>query len=308
MTQENIQNKKKRSWFGNLVSGLTSKAPEASVEIDRPQGFYRSGETIKARVTVSSADQISVNGIFAGLFSSEQCREIEHDTEDGESTTWRDYPQWLDRRTLVEAGELPAGFQKNFDLEFVVPANARGNYYGDIIKLNNRIMVEIDRPAAKDVFAEAPVRISEFIEREEPVADYLRITPPDSQMQMMLWIPRLAFREGETVSGKIIIDPHADAKVRSIALNYKRLETTTGGSRTNKNEWTEQTVQLAGESLLQKGKRLSFDFQIALPNKNLPSFQSSVSSSRAYLEVNLDVPWGRDFTASQEIKVFGGES
>lgn len=296
---------KKRSWLGNFFEGLTAQAPEISFEIVDPKNAYQPGETFKARVSVKSADAVSVNEVFAGLQTHEQCHEIVNerfDDDDRETTVWKSNYTWLDKKKLIGAGELPAGFAQTFDLEFQIPAYARADYRGSIVKVHNFFKAGIDRPAAKDAGSEKALFIVSKPSAEAgAITEYLRVSAPDSQVQMLLWIPKNGFSEGETVSGKAIIEPFTDAKVRSIAVNLRRFETASGGHRTNSAGWVAQTTALAGETRISPGKRLEFDFEFIVPKASAPTFSANISASKAFVEINLDIPWGRDYTGSKEI-------
>jgi len=300
---------KKRSWFGSLVGGLTGKPPQATVEVDRPNNSYRAGETVRARIKITAPDAVGVNQIYAGLLFEESCLEANttRDSEGDRDTVydWKAYPKWITQQQLAGQTELPAGFEQTFEFAYQIPADIRPTYAGKIARLNTKVHVYIDRPAASDITAEASVPIvAPFAEQEEPIRDFIRVSAPDSNVQIGIWLPKLNYRQGETVTGRVCIEPRGEIKVRSISLAHNRREVTTGGDETNSESWSGQKIQLAGESVLQAGKMQTFDFQIALPaNDWKPTFRTQLSRSEASLDINLDVPWGKDFNASQQIYI-----
>ncbi len=303
---------KKRSWFGSLVGGLTGKAPQATIEIDRPTGAYRAGETVRARIKINAPDAVSVNQIYAGLLFEERCLEENEGAanEDGDRETtyeWKTYSKWIVQQQLAGNTELPADFEQTFELAYQIPADIRPTYNGKIAGVNTKVHVYIDRPAASDITAEAIVPIvAPFAEQEEPIRDFIRISAPDSNVQIGIWLPKLNYRQGETITGRICLEPRAEVKVRSISLAHNRDETTTGGDKTNSESWSVQKIQLAGENVLPAGKIQTFDFQLALPaNDWQPTFHAQLSRSTAALVINLNVPWGKDFDALQPIYIHG---
>jgi len=311
----------KGSWLGNLVSGVTATPPQVSIQTDRPNGIYFPGETVRVQASVYAPDAVSVNQIYAGFLYEEECEEIEiverrvrvRDSNGYYRTTlerrdvkhWRKYAEWLGQETIVHESKLPAGFQRTFQMQWQIPDAPEMTYRGTIVRAGYKFRVAVDRPQAKDANGETVLPITMIYDlTEDARREYQKCSEATSKAQISFWLPKLNYVQGETVAGRVLIEPRGSIKVRSVNLVFKRDEYTLGGHRRNHHTFDDQTIQLAGAMSFQAGIPATFDFQMPLPARWQPTISTAHSQTFASLDLRLDVPWGKDFAAAQPIYIY----
>ena len=280
------------------------KLPEFSIQLERPDGVYYAGETVRARVGVSAEDGGKFREIRAGLLLEEKYQTIERQRDsDGDRSynrVWRTSEHWAAREQLA-AGELPKGFSRAFDFEWRLPEAAQPSCQGKIVAARWLVKATADRKLARDVNAETQF----YVVRPPSAAPASPVenSAPDAA-SMRFELQRSAFVQGESVAGRVVVEPRQDLSPRALQLSLVRHEVVPGGDRTNVEEIVEARHDYPAQ--LRAGQPAAFDFTFAIPSNWCPSYHSANARVEWRLNATLDLAWKRDVHGWQAIQVFNG--
>lgn len=285
------------------------KLPELAIQPERADGIYYPGETVRAALTVAAEDGAKFKEIRAGLLLEEKYQQTEESSDSDGSTSytnvWRTSEYWVSREVLASAG-LPEGFRNTYRLEWRLPESTQPYCQGKIVVARWLVKATVDRTLARDVNAESPI--------------YLVVPPPGLRVEggelaeensapdavsMRFGLPRFEFVQGETVGGRLLVEPRQDISARSILIKLVRHEVVPGGDRTNVEDVIEgqqqyQSVQLRG------GQPVALDFGFTIPPKWSPTYSSEKGHVTWRVAATIDLAWKRDIHAWQSISVFNG--
>jgi Arrestin (or S-antigen), N-terminal domain len=284
------------------------KLPEVSIQLERADGVYYPGETVRARVTVVAEDGAKFKEIRAGLLFEEKYQIIDRQRDsDGDVTynhVWRTNEQWARREQLASAG-LPKGFRQTYDYEWRLPDDPHPFCQAKIVVARWLVKATVDRTLARDVNAEAPL----YVVRPSPVqlsqgGELVEENTAPEAASMRFRLQRLEYVQGETVAGRLIVEPRQDLNPRALKINLLRHEVVPVGDRTNIENVVEAEQQHNVQ--LRAGQPVALDFAFALPAKWRPTYASGNASVAWRVNATLDLPWKRDVHAWQTVRVFNG--
>ncbi|MBA3804647.1 MAG: hypothetical protein H0X14_02895 [Acidobacteria bacterium] len=297
--------------------GTGGMGPQISIQLDRPQGPYYPGDSVQVAITLQTQKAWRVRSVGAGLLFLERYTELvqsyERDDQGARmmvtNPARREDSNWLYTQWLSGEGMIPAGFNKVFHFTWAIPSDAPPTYEGSISKLSWLVRVKADVPMEKDLQYDAVVPVIVPPSGEHNLQDSMTRPVNDaSDMKISFWLPRVEFVEGETITGRLLIEPRKDIKARAVRLHLERQETVPGGDEENKSTLAEPALQIASQMQLRSGVHVTLDFALTVPHKWRPNHRTSKSQSSNYLNVVIDVPWRGDYTGSQEIYLYNGPS
>ncbi|HVG31753.1 MAG TPA: hypothetical protein VM911_01675 [Pyrinomonadaceae bacterium] len=285
------------------------------IQLDRPQGPYYRGDVVHAAITLQSVEAVRVRSISAGLLllqAYEELYEREERDSDGylqrvTNATWREDQNWIRTEWLSGEGTIPAGLNHTYRFDWTIPQDAPPTYAGQIARLSWLVRVRADVPMAKDVEMNAVVPV--IVPPDgKPQAQQLQQPAHNvsSDVSMRFWLPRIEFLEGETVTGRLIIEPRKNTKARAVRLHLERQETVRVGDPQHGKALSEPVLQIAPPMQLQSGVPVALDFALPVPHRWRPNHRTFKSSSTNSIKAVIDVPWGSDYTCSQEIFLYNG--
>jgi hypothetical protein len=284
------------------------KLPELSIQLERPDGVYYAGETVRASITVTAESGAKFKEIRAGLLLEEKYQSIERTRDsDGDvsySSVWRTNEQWV-RREVLATSNVPKGFRQTFDYEWQLPDNLQPYCQGKIVVARWLVKATVDRTLARDVNAETPVYVvvpapAQASQGGEMVEEN---SAPDAAL-MRFQLARVEYVQGETVSGRLLIEPRQDLSPRSVNVSLVRHEVVPVGDRTNVENVAEAQQQFNVQ--LRAGQPAALDFSFQLPAKWCPTYASAKGSVTWRVGATLDLAWKRDVHAWQSVRVFNG--
>lgn len=284
------------------------KLPELSIQLERADGVYCPGETVRASVTVAAEDGAKFKEILAGLLFEEKYQIIErHHDSDGDvhyRSIWNTDEQWAVREQLASNG-LPKSFRQTYNYEWRLPDNPQPSCQAKILFARWLVKATVDRTLARDVNAEAPLYVVVPAPAGGPqgVESVDENTAPDA-VSMRFQLPRLEYVQGETIAGRVIIEPRQDLNPRAVNISLLRHEVVPGGDRTNIENVFE--AQQQHNVQLRAGQPLALDFAFVAPPKWCPSYVSGNATVAWRVNATLDLPWKRDIHAWQTVRVFNG--
>lgn len=284
------------------------KLPEVSIQLERADGVYYPGETVRAQVTIAAEDGAKFKEIRAGLLFEEKYQIIDRQRDsDGDVSythVWRTNEQWAAREQLATNG-FPKGFRQTYNYEWRLPDEPHPFCQGKILIARWLVKATVDRTLARDVNAEAPVYVvvPSPAQVSQGVESFDENTAPDVA-QMRFQLTRLEYVQGETVAGRVVVEPRQDLNPRSLNLSLVRHEVVPVGDRTNIENVFERQQQFNVQ--LHAGQPLALDFEFAVPANWCPTYSSHNASVSWRVNATLDLPWKRDVHAWQTIRVFNG--
>ena len=125
-------------------------------------------------------------------------------------------------------------------------------------------------------------------------------------VMMRFELPRIEYVQGESVTGRLHVEPRQDLSPRAVRVSLQRREVVPGGDRTNVEELVEAQHDYPAQ--LSAGRPASFDFTLAVPSKWCPSYQSANAHVEWRVAAALDLAWKRDIHAWQGLRVYNGAS
>ena len=284
------------------------KAPELSIQLERADGVYYAGETVRARVNVAAEDGAKFREIRAGLLLEEKYQRIErHRDSDGDIShnhVWRTTEHWAAREQLA-ASEVSKGFRQAYDFEWRVPDAPNPTCQGKIVAARWLVKATVDRKLARDVNAEAPLYVvAPSPAHATPGGQFSQENSAPDVVMMRFELPRIEYVQGENVAGRLHVEPRQDLSPRAVRVSLQRREVVPGGDRTNVETVVEAQHDYAAQ--LSAGRPASFDFNFAVPAQWCPSYQSANAHVEWRVEATLDLTLKRDIHAWQALRVYNG--
>jgi len=120
-----------------------------------------------------------------------------------------------------------------------------------------------------------------------------------------LRLPGLEFVEGETINGRLLIEPRKDLSVSEVRLELVR-EEHVPRDEGNRHTAIEQKLQLARKTEFQAGIPAVYDFTMHIPDQGCPTRQTRNSRATWMVRATLNRRLRKDFTVGQEIFVYNG--
>src|SRR5205085_4034313 len=225
--------------------------------------------TVRAGITVAAEDGAKFKEIRAGLLFEEKYQIIDRQRDsDGDVTythVWRTNEQWAHREQLASNG-LPKGFRQTYNYEWRLPDNPQPFCQAKTVAARWLVKATVDRTLARDLNAEAPLYVVVPAPAQPAQGGELveENTAPDA-VAMRFQLPRLEYVQGETIAGRVLIEPRQDLNPRSLNLSLLRHEVVPVGDRTNIENVFERQQQFNVQ--LRAGQPFALDFEFAVPLK-----------------------------------------
>jgi len=282
---------------------------DLAVTLDRPSGVYDPGETVRATVHLESDRDLEVREASVALVGREEYHYSYTANNADLETEYRSAKggeRWeIDRRSLVRDGILAAGVGPVLQFEATLPEDAlptvRG---GKLVRIGWAMEVSLDRPLARDVHAEAEVRVPVRLQnRLERAREYGRSSHPE-EVELALSLPFREWVAGETMEGTLLVRPQQAFPVRGIHLELVRHEQVTCGEGNERRDRTR--LPLAGRLELEAGSALAYPFQVEIPAEAAPSLVTPNYTIRWYLRGIVDRGLQAERVVEEEILVFTG--
>lgn len=276
--------------------------PEVSIQIADGRRSFAPGDTVKATITFGAAKGFKARSVRAGLVLLRKSQEVDTERDsDGDrrrTHTWVTHEQWVQTDNLdVDTTSGPQVFKR----EWQVPAGSAPSYGGEITHNRWVVKVTIDRKLAKDVNAEEAITVTAPLPAGSEGAAPLVQNTAHSDATLRLELPRGAYAEGETIAGKLAIEPSNDLKARALRVDLTRYERVTSNDGTNDKTIVVQTTQLAGEDQVRQAAEYPFAFE--LPRAGQPSHTAGRATVTWSVRAIVDRPMRGDVEAVQEVVV-----
>ncbi len=278
------------------------ETPEISIVVANGSRAFAPGDVVKARIEFGAAKGFTARTVRAGLVLLRKSQEVDTKRDsDGDrrrTHTWHTYEQWVQ---IDQIDVDTSGGPQTFEREWTVPAGSAPSYQGDITSNRWLVKVTIDRKMAKDVNAEEGITVVAPLPAASGDDSPAVQNAVHSDATLGLELPRLAYAEGETISGKLTFEPGKDLKARALRVDLVRFERVTSGDGTNDKTVVAQTVELAREDQLRLPGEFAFALELARAGQ--PSHSAGSALASWSVRAVLDRPMRGDVEAVQEITV-----
>jgi hypothetical protein len=277
--------------------------------VDRPTGPYYPGDVVHATITVAGEKDMKVREVRAGLVLCEryEYRERERDADGDYETNshWATDEVWVAKEVLVTEGTIPSTFRKTYDFDWPIAADAIPPYSGKISQIRWLAKITVDRKLRGDINQEVelPVIVPPPGLRAQP-GEYGEASDP-GVAHMRFWLPRLEFVEGDTIEGRLLIEPRQNFGVSGVRLELLR-EEYVPRDEGNRHTEIEQKLQLAPATDFRAGLPTEYNFALRIPARGCPTYQTLHSRVNWALKTSLDRRLQKDFTVQQEISIHNG--
>lgn len=281
------------------------KGAEISIQLDRPDGVYAVGDTVNARISLAAEGAGRVREVRAGLVRQHRYQVIDrrrdNDGDYRDSYEWRTQETWVSRETLAAEGTLSAN--DSFQFSWQIPPDAAGSCDGDIVKVTWLVKVTVDRAMARDQNEEAALHVVTPRTGQYAQSGDFGEVNTSSGVMMRFSLPTLELVEGDTLRGRLTIEPSQSIDAREVRVELVRDERVNPGDRVNVKQKSMQKIQVAGSTKLVPGQPVWYDFAVPVPEAGSPSHDIGDTVVTWLLVGTIDRPMRGDCTVTQWVSV-----
>jgi hypothetical protein len=286
------------------ISFLGGGGAEIAIALDRPGGPYYPGDVIHAAITLESEKETKISGFRIGLLAWELS--ISEDS-DGQTSRRETVDEMVAGETLIDDMALAAGFRGAYQVDLPIPRDAFPPYASSSLRSGWLVKATVDRGLKKDVTAE--VELSLVVpppgEHAQP-GEVGESSDPDT-VELRLWLPSLEWVEGETIEGRLLIQPRKSFDVGEVRLNLKREEKVhVPRYKSSSTDWIDRVV-LAGKTRFQPGQEADLPFSFPIPVMGCPTRRTESTTVIYTLQAALSRRLRKDYTVSTEIWLYNGQ-
>lgn len=320
--------------LGGLVGSLLGSRQgqvEADFDLEERPGGYAPGDTLTGyvRLTPTRTGRIGSGRVLLvcrGFYVHDEAID-----EDGEPTLVRDVKTLhVQELPVIPASTVRRGMPVRFPFRVTLPERLAPTHHGFGCSVRWSLHAHLDDatdPASQGsqeilVQAVTPIGVGARSERasaSSPVAE------------LVLALPRTTYAEGESVQGRVIVNPEDDflaSEVRALLLRVEhnprgpdhvvyitgwnpdtgrfRGESRPGGQGGTTYVWLEDEADLAEHVRFTQGEKRLFDFAFELPQQWRPTIQTEHGDVTWRVVAVLARPNGRDLRVQQAITVHTG--
>ncbi len=293
-----------------MIFAHSKKPVEIAVEIEGAENPFFAGDKVNATITLTTTKGGEVKTMHAGLMFRSRHQSAsktgKKDPEKAIGHSWVEREEWVADEELLGKADLARGLNNTYHLQWQIPAGATPSHRGDIIQHTYKVVVELDRAEGKGLKEEVELQVvepappgNEFRPRSYGKSKHAE----DARMQFEFL--KLGFVEGETLAGRLLVEPHVDIEAKSIQLELWRIETVTEGDTPNVKQHRAQTHALAGIAILKKGEPATYDFSFPIAIEGCPTFKDAKAKGSWLLKAIISRPLALDCEVEQEIYLYG---
>ena len=127
-----------------------------------------------------------------------------------------------------------------------------------------------------------------------------------SGVVMRLSVPTLELVEGDTLQGRLTVEPSQSIDAREVRVELMREERVNVGDRVHVKQSSMQKVQLAASPKLVPGTPVDYDFSLPVPAAGSPTHDVGDTVITWLLVGTIDRPMRGDYTVTQWVGVYNG--
>jgi len=274
------------------------------IDLDRPAGPYYPGGPVQATITLQNEKELTVRRATAWLVLREEYKYVRRSAK-GHVTRYTETEELrYDQAGLVEEGVIPAGTH-TYPVSLRLPDDAIPSYSGKITKNNWLVKAKFDCPKAFDPEAEAEVPLIV----PPPGRNVAPVEVGEAQRceeaELRLWLPRLEWVEGETIEGKLLVQPRENFSVNEVRLELTRTEYVPRASGDTESH-AEGKVKLADKVEFWPANPVEYRFALPVPRQGMPTRSTQFSTVTWSLTATLARRLRKDSAIGAQIEVYNG--
>lgn len=271
------------------------------VELSLDKEYYVPGETLSGVVRLRLDKQTKIRGIYLHTSGVETTAVTVHRGK--QTMTYHDYNHIIDYKgTLAGPGEIPAGA---YDYRFnaAIPPNALPTYTGRNVTILYAVNVDVDIPFWLDAKQkrEFPVFLDRRTIRMDTVP--MRFGSPDamnpSAPGFIVDLRKGQFFAGEFVQGTLALTGTGNKRIRKANIGLVNSETASAAGHSTGSD----SRTCFAEVPLDVAPGVPIPFSLQVPQDVPSTYYGMYSSLRWLLNINLDIAFGFDVAASQELVI-----
>lgn len=276
---------------------------EIRIQLDRPEGPYYPGERIEASFTLQVDKELKVRQFRAGLLAWEQYTSEDSDGDQQTRTTRNDY---VAQDVFMDNEIIYSGNYRTYHSSWQIPADAFPPYQSETIRAGWLVKATLDLGMKKDINDEYPLPLIVPLDNQiEQPGLFGESSHPD-KVDMKFWLLRTGWVEGESLEGKLIVNPKEKLEANEVRLRLGRNEKVHAPrTRISSSAWLSKE-QVEGKTRFQPNQVVEFPFSLRLPELQCPSRQTEATTVTYTLEAGLSRRLWKDYTVRTEITIFNG--
>jgi hypothetical protein len=274
------------------------------IDLDRPAGPYYPGDPVQATITLQNEKDLTVRGVTAWLVLREEYKYVRRSAKGHVNRYTETQELRYDQADLVEEGVIPAGTH-TYPVSLRLPDDAVPPYSGKITKNNWLVKVKVDCPKAFDPEAEAAVLLIVPPPGRNVAPAEVGEAQRCDEAELRLWLPRLEWVEGETIEGKLLVQPRDNFSVSEVRLELTRTEYVPRASGDTESH-AEGKVKLADKVEFWPAHPVEYPFALTVPRQGMPTRSTQFSAVTWSLTATLARRLRKDSEISAEIEVYNG--
>jgi hypothetical protein len=285
------------------IGFLGGGGAEIVIELDRPRGPYYPGEVIHAAVTLESEKETKISGFRVGLLAWELS--ISEDS-DGQTSRRKTVDEMVVGETLIDEMMLSAGFRGAYQVDLQIPGDAFPPYASSSLRSGWLVKATVDRGFRKDMTAEVDLPLVVPPTGEHAQSGEVGEASDPETVDMRLWLPSLEWVEGETIEGRLLIQPRKSFDVGEVRVHLKREEKVhVPRYKSSSTDWIDRVV-LAGKTRFQPGQEADLSFSFPIPVMGRPTRRTESTTVIYTLQAALSRRLRKDYTVGTEIWLYNG--
>jgi hypothetical protein len=127
-----------------------------------------------------------------------------------------------------------------------------------------------------------------------------------SGVVMQLDLPTLELIEGDTLEGRLLVNPSQSIDAREVRVELVRDERVNAGDKVHQKQVTVEKVQVAQSPKLVPGTPVTYDFELPVPAAGAPSHDTGDTTATWLVVGTIDRPMRGDYTVTQWVGVYNG--
>ena len=282
------------------ISFLKGDGANINIQLDRPDGPYRPGDYIHADISLQVEKELKVRQFRAGLLAWE---EYTQEDSEGDKTTRSTLNEYVGEDVLLADETLQAGVSRSFQLEWRIPEDAFPPYFSGLIASGYQVVATIDKGFKRDLRHQVPVRlVVPPPGLEVHPGEYGEVSHPD-KVDMRLWLPRLEWAEGETIEGKLLINPKDKIGATGVRLQINREQRIHPPRTRITHGDVVDRENVYGKIKFEPGRAHEFPFSMTVPEAGAPTRKTETTTVTYKVEGIISRRLRRDFKVNTEIHV-----
>jgi hypothetical protein len=284
------------------------KRVDISIQLDRPDGVYAVGDTVGAQIALAAENAGRVREVRAGLVLQHRYQIIDRtrdsDGDYSDTHQWRARETWVGRELLATEGARSANGTQS--VAWQIPPDAAASCDGDIVKVAWVVKVTVDRAMARDQNEEVPLRVVTPRPGQYTQSSDFGEMNTGSGVAMRFSLPSLELIEGETLQGRLTVEPSQSIDAREIRVELVRSERVNPGNRAHVKQKAIQKIQVAGSTKPVPGQPVAYDFALPVPAVGSPGHDVGDTSVTWQLVGIIDRPMRGVYTVTQWVGIYNG--